>query len=115
MSPAARSGVSAVSVHPRRRSTATIGARAAGIPKIRGGDRGASRLCRGAPKTWGVWGAISWPPILTIQLVPDRGLNAAEVLVDVAAEDPGHLAGAHRGRAGEHRAALVEGGVVERA
>src|SRR5882762_8437716 len=27
------------------------------------GNRGASRLRRDAPSVWGVWGAISWPPI----------------------------------------------------
>src|SRR5438128_12068980 len=57
----------------------------------------------------GYGGPFRGPPILT----SDGGPDAAEVLVDVAREDAGHLAGAHRRRAGEHRAAALEGRVVD--
>src|SRR6266404_9606678 len=35
----------------------------AGALRTLAGVRGATRLCRGAPNVWGVWGAISGPPI----------------------------------------------------
>src|SRR6185369_14376970 len=57
----------------------------------------------GAPRTLGGFGGpYRGPPILEdSRLFSGRGLDRAEVLVDVAAEDAGHLARAHGRGPGE--------------
>ena len=67
----------------------------------------------GLSSTGGDGGAIDGPPTLSFGLLADGRPDAAEVLVDVAREDAGHLTGAHRRGAGEHRAAAIEGRVVD--